>query len=295
MGVRVGEPGSRIGGAGAERAAERPGGRAAGGTRHRGTRRGRGRRRRRRGDRAALRDAAVRGAGAGLRLGAADAVRRRGRRPSPALHPRADERHDDPLRAQHRRLPPARRARRGRPRRLQRGVRLDGAGRHDPLDAPGRRRKSSRRLARVGREAVLVKRIDDAAGREALRLAQRFLSERSETKGAQGADDTGSLSERGESKGDRETIATAVRWTLQLLGDQAPGKTLEVRVPPYGAVQAVEGPRHTRGTPPNVIETDAATWLALAGGVLSWADAVDAGRVAASGSRADLTAYLPLI
>jgi hypothetical protein len=93
---------------------------------------------------------------------------------------------------------------------------------------------------------------------------------------------------------DRETTATAVRWLLQVLAESAEGNTVEVRVPPFGAVQAVEGPRHTRGTPPNVIETDAATWLALATGELLWADAVAAGRVSASGQRADLTAYLPL-
>ena len=65
-------------------------------------------------------------------------------------------------------------------------------------------------------------------------------------------------------------------------------------MPPYGAVQCVEGPRHTRGTPPNVVETDPATWLGLASGALAWADAVASGRVRASGSRADLSALLPL-
>lgn len=93
---------------------------------------------------------------------------------------------------------------------------------------------------------------------------------------------------------DRETTATAVRWLLQVLAESAEGNTVEVRVPPFGAVQAIEGPRHTRGTPPNVIETDAATWLALATGELPWADAVGEGRVSASGQRADLTTYLPL-
>ena len=93
---------------------------------------------------------------------------------------------------------------------------------------------------------------------------------------------------------DRETTATAVRWLLQVLAENAEGNTVEVRVPPFGAVQAIEGPRHTRGTPPNVIETDAATWLALATGSLSWADAMAQGVIAASGTRADLTAYLPL-
>jgi hypothetical protein len=94
---------------------------------------------------------------------------------------------------------------------------------------------------------------------------------------------------------DRETTATAVRFLLQLLAERAPGNTVEVRVPPFGAVQAIEGPRHTRGTPPNVIEMDAATWLRLATGGEQWSAAVADGRVAASGSRADLTGHLPIL
>ena len=93
---------------------------------------------------------------------------------------------------------------------------------------------------------------------------------------------------------DRFMVATAVRYLLQLLADAAPGNTLEVRVPPHGAVQCVEGPTHTRGTPPNVIETDAATFIALATGTLPWAEALAAGRVSASGSRADLEGLLPI-
>ena len=87
---------------------------------------------------------------------------------------------------------------------------------------------------------------------------------------------------------------TAVRFTLEELAEVAPGRSVEVRVPPDGAVQAVEGPRHTRGTPPNVVETDAQTWLGLATGQVAWEDAVAAGRVSASGERADLAAWLPL-
>jgi hypothetical protein len=92
----------------------------------------------------------------------------------------------------------------------------------------------------------------------------------------------------------RDTRATAVRYTLQLLAERAEGNTVEVRVPPFGAVQCIPGPRHTRGTPPNVIEMDAVTWLELVSGRLSWADAVTAHRVSASGSRADLTGFVPL-
>jgi len=93
----------------------------------------------------------------------------------------------------------------------------------------------------------------------------------------------------------RDTTATAVRYSLQLLSEQAEGNTVEVRVPPFGAVQAIEGPRHTRGTPPNVVEMNAATWLALVTARESWDEAVAAGRVAASGQRADLREYLPAL
>ncbi|MFZ5870343.1 MAG: sterol carrier family protein [Actinomycetota bacterium] len=94
---------------------------------------------------------------------------------------------------------------------------------------------------------------------------------------------------------DRPTLATAVRWTLELLAEAVPGRSVEVRVPPFGVAQCVPGPRHTRGTPPNVVETDAATWLALVTGQLSWPEAVAGGRVAASGERADLGRWLPLV
>jgi len=93
----------------------------------------------------------------------------------------------------------------------------------------------------------------------------------------------------------RDTLATAVRYLLQVLAERAEGNTVEVRVPPFGAVQCIEGPRHTRGTPPNVVETDATTWLQLATGSLAWADALAAGRVHASGQRADLSDYLPVM
>lgn len=93
----------------------------------------------------------------------------------------------------------------------------------------------------------------------------------------------------------RPTTALAVRYSLQCLAERAPGKSVEVRVPPFGAVQAVEGPGHTRGTPPNVIETDAATWLALATGAETWAEAVGRGAVRASGVRADVSPWLPVV
>lgn len=92
----------------------------------------------------------------------------------------------------------------------------------------------------------------------------------------------------------RPVLATAVRYALEELAHRAPGNSVEVRVPPFGVTQAVEGPRHTRGTPPNVVETDAATWLGLATGSLTWGEAVAEGSVDASGNRSDLAAWLPL-
>jgi hypothetical protein len=100
-----------------------------------------------------------------------------------------------------------------------------------------------------------------------------------------------------EAAGDRParaTLATAVRYLLQLLDEKAPGNSVEVRVPPFGAVQVIQGPRHTRGTPPNVIEMDAHTWIAVATGAQQWADAASSGRIHASGTRADLADLLPL-
>jgi hypothetical protein len=92
----------------------------------------------------------------------------------------------------------------------------------------------------------------------------------------------------------RAVLGAAVKTSARWLAQQVPGRSVEVRVPPHVAVQCVPGPRHTRGTPPNVVETDARTWLRLATGLLSWADAVAEGGVAASGNRADLSAHLPL-
>ena len=104
-----------------------------------------------------------------------------------------------------------------------------------------------------------------------------------------------SLPGRGPVELVRPALAAAVRTLAELLAERAPGRSVEVRVPPFVAVQAIEGPRHTRGTPPNVVETDPLTWLRLATGRDEFAGAVRAGRVRASGTRADLTAYLPLL
>jgi hypothetical protein len=89
---------------------------------------------------------------------------------------------------------------------------------------------------------------------------------------------------------DRGDLRAATKHTLALLQAKAPGSSVEVRVPPFAAVQVIAGQRHTRGTPPAVVETDAPTWIALARGRLSWVDA----KVEASGERSDLSALLPL-
>ena len=90
-------------------------------------------------------------------------------------------------------------------------------------------------------------------------------------------------------------LRAAARYLAGLLAARSPGRAVEVRVPPYAAVQCIEGPRHTRGTPPNVVEMDPVTWIRLAAGLLPWADALASGAVRASGVRADLAPYLPVL
>jgi len=102
------------------------------------------------------------------------------------------------------------------------------------------------------------------------------------------------LSAAGAGGAERADLKLLVKHYLALLEDKAPGHSVEVRVPPYAAVQVVPGVRHTRGTPPAVVETDAETWIALATGALAWVDALTDARVTASGERTDLTPYLPL-
>ncbi|PRY32708.1 sterol carrier family protein [Umezawaea tangerina] len=94
---------------------------------------------------------------------------------------------------------------------------------------------------------------------------------------------------------ERTVLAAAVRLSLRTLEQIAPGRSVEVRVPPFAAVQCVPGPRHTRGTPPNVVETDPRTWLELATGRVGWDEALADAKVSASGSRADLSAVLPVL
>lgn len=94
---------------------------------------------------------------------------------------------------------------------------------------------------------------------------------------------------------DRSALGAGVRGLAGMLAAKHPGRSVEVRVPPVTAVQAVEGPRHTRGTPPNVVETDPVTFLRLATGRAGWSQALAAGHVRASGNRADLSEQLPLL
>ncbi|WP_406726658.1 sterol carrier family protein [Streptomyces sp. GD-15H] len=94
---------------------------------------------------------------------------------------------------------------------------------------------------------------------------------------------------------DRQALAACTRLLADTLAAKAPGGSTEVRIPPYAVVQCVAGPRHTRGTPPNVVETDPLTWIRLATGRTAWQDAVAGAEVGARGERADLGPYLPLM
>jgi hypothetical protein len=113
-------------------------------------------------------------------------------------------------------------------------------------------------------------------------------------KPADPADVRASLARVADGTAGKEDLRLLTKHYLALLEAKAPGRSVEVRVPPYAAVQCIEGVRHTRGTPPAVVETDAATWIAVATGGTSWHEAVDQGRVTASGERTDLTPLLPL-
>ncbi|MER5631190.1 maleylpyruvate isomerase family mycothiol-dependent enzyme [Streptomyces nitrosporeus] len=94
---------------------------------------------------------------------------------------------------------------------------------------------------------------------------------------------------------DRQALAACTRLLADALADRAPGGSVEVRIPPFAVVQCIGGPKHTRGTPPNVVETDPLTWVRLATGRTAWARALDEAQVSASGERADLAGLLPLM
>ncbi|MCL1898201.1 MAG: sterol carrier family protein [Micrococcales bacterium] len=92
----------------------------------------------------------------------------------------------------------------------------------------------------------------------------------------------------------RDILATAVRFALEELAARVPGHSVEVRVPPFGAIQMIPGQRHTRGTPPAVVQTDPLTFLALVTGHENWSNGIERGFIKASGQGADLSTYLPL-
>ncbi|KUH71464.1 hypothetical protein AU184_16015 [Mycolicibacterium novocastrense] len=94
----------------------------------------------------------------------------------------------------------------------------------------------------------------------------------------------------------RTELGEAVRLTARTLAAVAPGSSVEVRVPPFVAVQCIEGPAHRRGNPPNVVETDPRTWLLLATGLITVADAAADGTLVMSGSRAgEIADWLPVV
>lgn len=94
---------------------------------------------------------------------------------------------------------------------------------------------------------------------------------------------------------DPAAMRAAVKGLALCLAAAHPGRTVEVRIPPYTAVQCIEGPRHTRGTPPNVVEAEPSAWLELCTGRAAWHELVRTGRIRASGERADLSALMPLL
>lgn len=132
---------------------------------------------------------------------------------------------------------------------------------------------------------------DAAAVRAAVEAVAPWLDEPDDDTTGNPAAGGGSVARPG-----RSALAAAVRGTVGILAAELPGGAVEVRVPPFAAVQCVQGPRHTRGSPPNVVETDARTWLQLATGRLTWGAAVSLGRVQASGTRASaVAAGLPVL
>jgi hypothetical protein len=146
---------------------------------------------------------------------------------------------------------------------------------------PPRRAHPARLLAAVNEQRAALGDPPLRAGQSAAAIGQAGLA------AVLAALDDGRQPQRG-------ALRVAVTYLLGILETRAPGHAVEVRIPPYAAIQCVAGPRHTRGTPPNVVETDAVTWVLLAAGRLGWALAVADGRLGASGQRADLSGYLPL-
>lgn len=132
------------------------------------------------------------------------------------------------------------------------------------------------------------------ARRGPIRLSD-FLATRVNELVVHSRDLSASLPDRDPVPLDRDALGISVRLLLGVLAERVPGRSVEVRVPPYGVVQCVEGPRHTRGTPPNEVEVEPLAWVEVATGRLSWSAVLAEARARASGERADLSAYLPVL
>jgi uncharacterized protein (TIGR03083 family) len=143
-------------------------------------------------------------------------------------------------------------------------------------------------VAAMSRDVVV------SARRGPIRLTD-FLTTRVNELVVHSLDLTASTPERDPVAIDRQALGVACRMLAGILAERVPGHTVEVRVPPYSAVQCVEGPRHTRGTPPNVVEVDAMAWIEIATGRLSWHAALGDGRLRISGERADISEHLPVL
>lgn len=133
-----------------------------------------------------------------------------------------------------------------------------------------------------------------AARRGAIRLSD-MLTTRVNELVVHSLDLSASVPERGPVTIDRQALGVSCRMLTGILAERVPGHTVEVRVPPYSAVQCGEGPRHTRGTPPNVVEVDAMAWVEIATGRLSWPAALAGGQLRISGERADISEHLPVL
>lgn len=133
-----------------------------------------------------------------------------------------------------------------------------------------------------------------AARRGPLRLTDLMVTRVNEAV-VHSIDLSASVPDREPVQMDRQALGVACRMLTGILGERVPGHSVELRVPPYSAVQCVEGPRHTRGTPPNVVEVDAMTWIELATGRVGWAAALADGRLRTSGERADISEHLPVL
>ena len=172
----------------------------------------------------------------------------------------------------------------------------------EAADDAGSGHEVGRRLSAMLREKLsATETVLDSMGNDTVVLARRgpillvdFLATRAVEVAVHAEDLARSVPDLPAPEVPRDTTRIAVRTLLDALAEKSPGRSVEVRVPPYAAIQCVAGPRHTRGTPSNVIEMDATTWLRLAAGREAWPDAVHDGRVSASGERADLSPLLPL-